>query len=72
MNSKGKAPNGMDRPTVKLVGQDGNAFMVMGLCQRALKGAKFPEADIAAFYEQCQSGDYNHLLQTAMSWCDVR
>lgn len=71
MDTRGKALNGMDRPTVKLVGQDGNAFMIMGLCLRVLKAAKFPQSDIDKFYEQCQSGDYNHLLQTTMSWCDV-
>lgn len=56
---------------VQLVGQDGNAFMVLGLCQRAAQKAGLPKAEIDAFFKEAQSGDYDHLLATCMNWFDV-
>ena len=58
--------------TVHLTGNDGNAFLVLGLCQRAAKKAGLPKEEIDAFREEATSGDYDHLLQTAMRWFDVR
>jgi hypothetical protein len=56
---------------VQLVGQDGNAFVILGLCQRAAKKAGLPEGEIEAFMDEAQSGDYDHLLQTCIEWFDV-
>ncbi len=53
---------------VKLVGMDGNAFFILGRCQRAAKRANLPEGDIKAFMAEAESGDYNHLLATCMRW----
>lgn len=60
------------RPVVKLIGQDGNAFMVMGLCQRAARKAGWPKERIDAVMADMRSGDYNHLLGVAMQEFDVR
>ena len=54
--------------SVKLTGRDGNAFMILGLCQRAARKAGLPQEEIDAFREEATVGDYNHLLQTAMRW----
>ena len=56
---------------VQLVGQDGNAFMVLGLCQRAAQKAELSKAEIDEFMTEAKSGDYNHLLATCMAWFDV-
>ena len=56
---------------VKLLGKDGNAFMILGLCQRAAREDKWPEEEIDKFMKEAKSGDYNHLLQTAMKYFDV-
>lgn len=56
---------------VQLVGQDGNAFMVLGLCQRAANKAGLPKTEIDAFMQEAKSGDYNHLLATCMAWFDI-
>ena len=53
---------------VQLVGQDGNAFMVLGLCQRAAQKAGLTKAEIDEFMKEAKSGDYDHLLQTCMQW----
>lgn len=56
---------------VKLVGQDGNTFMILGLCKKAARRANVPEEEIDKFREEATSGDYDHLLQTAMKWFEV-
>lgn len=56
---------------VQLVGRDGNAFMVLGLCQRAAQKAELSKAEIDEFMKEAQSGDYDHLLATCMAWFDV-
>ena len=55
---------------VKLVGEDGNAFAILGHCQRAARKAYLPEDEIKAFIAEAKSGDYNHLLTTCMRWFD--
>lgn len=52
--------------TVTLVGEDGNAFSIMGRVARALSRAGAPQEVIDEYLEEAQSGDYNHLLVTTM------
>ena len=61
----------MDRPPVKLVGQDGNAFAVLGACRRAAKDAGWSDDRIETFVTDATAGDYDHLLGTAMKYFDV-
>jgi hypothetical protein len=56
---------------VELIGQDGNAFMVLGLTMKALRRAKVPQTEIDEFMKEAQSGDYDHLLATVMGWVTV-
>jgi hypothetical protein len=56
---------------VKLVGEDGNAFAIMGRVAGALKKAGVPKEEVAEYMKDSMSGDYNHLLQTAMKWVAV-
>lgn len=51
---------------VEMVGEDGNAFAVLGRVQRALRKAKVPDAEVKAFMAEATSGDYDHLLQTVI------
>jgi hypothetical protein len=59
------------RPHVRLVGEDGNAFMILGLCQKAARRAGWSPEKIAAVMDEMKAGDYNHLLATAMKHFDV-
>lgn len=59
------------RPHVKLTGQNGNAFNLMGLCSRAAKKAGWSKEQIDAVMHEMMAGDYNHLLQTAMKHFEV-
>ena len=58
--------------TVKLVGNDGNAFFILGSVMKALRRAKVSEAEISAYMKEAQSGDYDNLLQVTMKWVDVQ
>ena len=57
--------------TVKLVGEDGNAFAILGTCRQAMRRARLPQAEIDAFMAEATAGSYDHLLQTCMRWFDV-
>ena len=57
--------------TAQLSGNDGNAFAILGAVQKALKKADVPADEIQVFWTEATSGDYNHLLATAMRWVEV-
>lgn len=57
--------------TVKLSGEDGNAFAILGAVMRVLRRAGMSKDEINQFQTEATSGDYNHLLQTVMQWVEV-
>ena len=59
------------KPRVKLIGQDGNAFMILGLCQRAARKAKWPQEKWDQVKKEMTAGGYNNLLAKAMEYFDV-
>ena len=55
---------------VKLIGEDGNAFSILGRVSKALR--KAGHGDLAKKYlEEATSGDYSHLVQVTMEYVDV-
>jgi hypothetical protein len=56
---------------VKLVGEDGNAFAIMGRVMNALKSAGVSKEEVDAYYAESTSGDYEHLIATAANWVTV-
>ena len=59
------------KPTVKLIGQDGNAFSIMGNIKRALKHAGADKEYIDKYLREATSGDYDHLLAVSMKYVNV-
>lgn len=57
--------------TVKLVGEDGNAYAILGRVRQALQRGKVPKEEIDLFLQEAMSGDYDELLQTCLKWVDV-
>lgn len=57
---------------VQLTGNDGNAFAIVGNVSKAMRRAGVEKAEIDRYVAESMSGDYDHLLQTAMSWVSVR
>lgn len=53
----------------KLVGQDGNAWSIMGRFQAAARKAGWNKEDIDLLMKDAMSGDYNHLLGVIMEHC---
>jgi hypothetical protein len=71
---EGKAKNNAPKYPdihVQLSGEDGNAFAIMGRVGNALRAAKVSQDEINEFYTEARMSDYNHLLQTVMSWVTV-
>ena len=60
----------MIKPKVELIGQDGNAFAIIGACRRALKKAGQKE-NAEKFAIEAKSGDYDNVLIAAMKYCEI-
>jgi hypothetical protein len=56
---------------VQLTGQDGNAFMILGLVAKAMRRAGLTQEQIDEFHNEATAGDYDHLLATAMKYVEV-
>jgi len=65
------APNGKQKPPIELTGRDGNAFSIMGVAVAAMRLAGWSGDERGEYLEEARSGDYDHLLQTTMRYCDV-
>ncbi len=59
------------KPTVRLIGEDGNAFTILGKVKWALKRAGYDQAYVKKYIDEATSGDYNHLLAVTMEYVDV-
>lgn len=57
--------------TVQLVGQDSNAYNLLGICRRAMKRAHLPESEIEAFTTEATSSNYDYLLATVCEYFNV-
>lgn len=53
---------------VRLVGEDGNAFMIMTRVSQALKEHGVSAEEIERYREESMSGDYDNLLRVAHEW----
>lgn len=53
-----------------LVGIDGNAYSIMGAFRRQARREGWSQEEIDLVLEEAQSGDYNHLLATIISYCE--
>lgn len=56
---------------VKLTGEDGNAFNLLAVMDRALARAGASMTERKKFRDEATSGDYDHLLRVCMSWVHV-
>lgn len=56
---------------VELTGHDGNAMAIIGRCRQAMRRARVDPKVIEEFTTEAMSGDYDHVLQTCMKYCEV-
>ncbi len=57
--------------TSKIIGQDGNAFNLLGIVQQDMRRAKVSYEDQKAFLDEAMSSDYDNLLITIMRWVNI-
>lgn len=55
---------------VKLIGEDGNAFLILGKVSRELRKAGF-EKEAEEYLKEAKSGDYDNLLRVTMEYVEV-
>ena len=56
---------------LNLVGLDGNAYSLMCAFRSQARREKWTQEEIDEVLNECQSGDYNHLLCTLADHCDM-
>ena len=59
------------KPTVKLTGEDGNAFAILGRVKKALHKAGYSKEEVDDYLQEAMNGDYNNLLSVSMKWVNV-
>jgi len=57
------------KPVLKILGDDGNAFVVLSKASRI---AKDNDMDWEKIESEATNGDYNHLLQTMSKYFEVK
>ena len=57
---------------VKLIGEDGNAFAILGRVMKAMRVAKVSPELIEQYRVQATSGDYDNLLRTTIQWVKTK
>jgi hypothetical protein len=55
---------------VRLVGEDGNAYSILGRVLQAMRRAGVSKEERDDFAKEATSGDYDNLLQTCMRWVE--
>jgi hypothetical protein len=61
----------IEKPAVKLIGDNGSAFVIMGRVKQALKQAGADKEYIDQYMNEATSGDYDNLLVVTMKFVDV-
>jgi len=61
----------VEKPELELVGQDGNAFFILGRAKGAMRKAGWSKELQEEVMNEATSGDYDKLLQTMMKYFDV-
>jgi hypothetical protein len=63
-------PEGKGKVYMRLAGEDGNAFSIMGRFLRAAGNAGWTRAEAEKVNDHAMAGDYDHLLRTFIGVTD--
>jgi hypothetical protein len=61
----------MSKPTAKVIGQDGNVFVTLGICSSALKKVGQHQESKEMTEKVFSSGSYDEALSIMMEYCDL-
>jgi len=56
---------------VSLIGKDGNAFAILSRVAKALRKHGIENDELAKFYKEAMSSDYENLLRVVLAWVVV-
>jgi hypothetical protein len=70
MNTTNECVTPLTDAVVQLIGEDGNAFAILGRVRRAILTSNHPEL-AETFLQEAMAGDYDHLLATCMRYVTV-
>ena len=56
---------------VPLLGEDGNAFAIIGRTTKELKRAKVGSDEVESYMKEAMSGDYDNVLRVTQRWVDT-
>lgn len=60
----------MHKPKVKLIDEDGNAFLILARVSSVLRKSGLGD-QVEKYRKEAMSGDYDHLLQITTKYVDV-
>ena len=61
----------MNKPKLKIIGENSNAFVILGTAKKALQKAKYSKEKIDSYMKEAMSGDYNNLLCVTNNYFDI-
>lgn len=61
----------MKKPKLKLIGEDGNAFAIIGRALTVAEKAGWDKEKIEGYRTEAMSGDYDNLIVTTLKYFDV-
>lgn len=61
----------MSKPELKLIGEDGNVFFILGKALRAAKQAGWDKEKVEEFKKKATSSDYNNLLCVCQNYFEI-
>jgi len=64
------SPVGKPKGICPLVGEDGNAFAIMGRASKALRKSGHTKEEVDQYFAEAKSGDYDNLLMVTTNWVD--
>jgi hypothetical protein len=68
---KMNAPNGKPQPKIRIVGEDGNAFIILGAATKAMRRAGWSAEEIEEYRNKAMNGDYGNLLNVTGDYCEI-
>ena len=60
-----------EKPNVKLIDTNGNAFVIIGRVRKALLKAGADKEYVDKYLQKAMAGDYDNLLRVSMEYVDV-
>jgi hypothetical protein len=66
------AHHSREKPTIELIGTDGNALAILGVVTIALRDAGYTNEEVCAFQDEALAGDYDHLLAVVSQWTTIK